>query len=431
MGAYKTDSSSIGVHGSRVLDSVTLIDLPGKHQMAFDPAICVDTMRSVISDTNEARVELTHEFIKSCDYIWVVAPIDRIADDSTVNQLFSRYAKSFKGNICVICTHVDDGVIGEEGNLIDLFGEELEDHEHLLAPCPELKEEISSKTAEINRLTRKLKAAKEPRHSKSKTTATKQAIQKSLTDLKRQYCVSRTKFFTCVVLARNALITQQLIENLGSHMPEGSELDVHCVSSLHYAALKGKELHGPPLSAENTGIPGLRAHVLALAAPRLQEILEHYMNYAVPLNLKSFQAWLNGTAVDCRSELLNLVRQPQEDLEFFVGKRLTDFEKQAKDRMYKVLEASIPEAKEAASRHVSKKRNKFGATIMAFTRKNGKHSTRVCPKECWNEGFLKYFAEVVKECQHSLSEARQRLNDDCKKTAFQRLESLVSSVEGQ
>lgn len=410
---------------------MTLIDLPGKHQTAFDLAICIDTMRSGISDTNEARVELTHEFIKSCDYIWVVAPIDRIADDSTVNQLFSRYAKSFKGNICVICTHIDDGVVGEEDNLIDLFGEELEDHEHLLAPCPELKEEISRKTTEINRLSRKLKAAEEPRHSRGKTTATKQAIQKNLTDVKRQYCVSRRKFFTCVVLARNALITQQLIENLGSHMPEGSELDVHCVSSLHYAALKGKELHGPPLSAENTGIPGLRAHVLALAAPRLQETLEHYMNYAVPLNLKSFQAWLNGTAVDCRSELLNLVRQPQEDLEFFVGKRLSAFEKESTDRMEKVIEAALPEAKEAASRHVAKKRNKFGATNMAFVRKNGKHSTKICSRECWNEGFLRHFAEVVKECQHSLSEARQQLNEECKTTAVQRLDSLISNVEGQ
>ena len=98
--------------------------------------------------------------------------------------------------------------------------------------------------------------------------------------------------------------------------------------------------------------------------------------------------------------------------------------------MQKVLEASIPEAKEAASRHVAKKRNKFGATIMAFVRKNGKHSTRVCPKECWNEGFLRYFTKVVKECQHSLSEARQDLNEECKQTAIQRLDSLISSVEG-
>lgn len=387
-------------------------------------------MPAGISDTNEARVELTHECIKSCDYIWVVAPLERIADDSIVNQLFSRYARPFKGNICVICTHTDDGVIGDEDNLIDLVGENLEGNENLLVACSEIKEEISRKTTEINRLARQSMATPKSRPSKGRAAATQQTSQVSLADLQRQRRVLRSKFFARVVLARNALITQQLIENLGSHMPEESELNVHCVSSLHYAVLKGRVLHGLRLSAEDMGIPGLRAQVLALSAPRLQETLEYYMSYSIPLNLKSFQAWLNATAVDCRSELLNLVRQPQEDLEFFVGHRLAAFQRESTDRMQKVLEASIPEAKEAASRHVAKKRNKFGATIMAFVRKNGKHSTRVCPKECWNEGFLRYFTKVVKECQHSLSEARQDLNEECKQTAIQRLDSLISSVEG-
>jgi hypothetical protein len=386
-----------------------------------------------ISDTNEARVELTHDFIKTCDYIWVVAPLDRIADDSAVNQLFSRYAKPFKGNICVICTHTDDGVIGDEDNLIDFIGENLEDPDQILAPCSELKEAIARKTREINKFGHTSRTAKRSRQSKSSTTATQQMSQasSSLEDLKRQRRLLRSKFFASMVSARNVLITQQLIENLGSHMPEGSEPDVYCVSSLYYAVLKGRGIDGPRLSANDTGIPRLRAEALALAAPHVQGTLENYLNYTVPLNLKSFQAWLNGTAVDCRTELLDLVRQPQGELEFLVGKRLAHFQKQTNDRMQKVLEASLQEAKDAASRHVAKKRSRFGATIMAFVRKNGKHSTRICPKECWNEGFLRYFAEVVKGCHNSLSEARQELNEECKKAAYQRLDSLISSVEGQ
>jgi len=358
-----------------------------------------------------------------------VAPLDRITDDSTVNQLFSRYAKTFKGKICVICTHTDDGVVGDEENLMDLVENNLEDHEHFVTLYSELKEMISGKTTEINQLVRSSKTVKKSRQS-SRTTA-KQPNEVSLEDLKKQRRVLLSKSFACVVLARNALITQGLIEHLGDHMPEGHELDVHCVSSLHYAALNGREMHGPRLSAEDTGIPRLRAEVLTLAAPLLQGTLEHYINFSIPSNLKSIQAWLNGTAVDCRSELLDLARQPQEDLEFLVARRLAQFKKECDVRMQNALEEALPGAKEAASRHVARKRNRFGSTIMAFVRKNGKHSTRMCSKECWNEGFLKHFADVVKESQESLAEARQTLDEDFSNEIDQRLKDLTNRVKGE
>jgi hypothetical protein len=75
-----------------------------------------------------------------------VGSVDRIADDSTVNQLISRYAKLYKGDICVICTHIDNGVVGDEGNLIESFEgdleEHLEGHEDLVARLPEIRNEI-------------------------------------------------------------------------------------------------------------------------------------------------------------------------------------------------------------------------------------------------------------------------------------------------
>lgn len=77
----------IGVRGSRVLEKLTIIDLPG------------------ISDTNETRVNLTKEYVKSCNYVWIVAHISRVVDDGQVFHLLSKYGKAFKGDIMVICTH--------------------------------------------------------------------------------------------------------------------------------------------------------------------------------------------------------------------------------------------------------------------------------------------------------------------------------------
>lgn len=99
--------------------------------------------------------------------------------------------------------------------------------------------------------------------------------------------------------------------------------------------------------------------------------------------------------------------------------------------MWKALEAALPDAKAAAARHVEKKREKFGATIMAFVRKNGKHSTRICPKECWNENFLKNFAEVVRQEQDALSETRQTFNKKLKAAVVRRLDDMTKKIEGQ
>jgi hypothetical protein len=362
-----------------------------------------------------------------------VGSVDRIADDSTVNQLISRYAKLFKGDICVICTHIDKGVVGDEGNLIETFEEDLEEHleghEHLVAPLPEIRKDIMRLTQRITNAAPG--SGKNTNKPNTRTLATQQANKVELADLKKQRREMRSKFFADLILTRNTSITQKLRKNLKSSMPKGQELVVHCVSSLHYAALKGKDLYGPRLSPEATGIPKLRAAALSLAAPRLQTTLEHYMNYEVSSNLKSFQAWLNGTAVDCRSDLLDLARQPQDDLEFLVGQRLTDLDSE-RDSMQEILDDSIPKAKAAASKHISNKRkNRKSATIMAFVRKNGKHSTKMCPKECWNEGFLNEFVKAVRHSQDLLNEARLRLNDKFRKAIIERLEFLINTVEGQ
>jgi hypothetical protein len=68
---------------------------------------------------------------------------------------------------------------------------------------------------------------------------------------------------------------------------------------------------------------------------------------------------------------------------------------------------------------------------MAFVRKNGKHSTKMCPKECWNEGFLNEFVKAVRHSQDLLNEARLKLNKEFRKAIIERLEFLINTVEGQ
>jgi hypothetical protein len=61
--------------------------------------------------------------------VWVVAPIGRVVDDTTVYQLLSRYGKAFKGMINVICTHSDAGIIGSERKMVNHLRDEDQDVE--------------------------------------------------------------------------------------------------------------------------------------------------------------------------------------------------------------------------------------------------------------------------------------------------------------
>lgn len=206
----------VGVRGSRVLEKVTLIDLPG------------------ISDTNQARVELTHEYIKGCDYVWVVAPISRVVDDATVYQLLSRYGKAFKGMICVICTHSNEGILGSEKKLANHFREEDKDTK----PFSDFNEQIKAKKAEIKELNAKIIAVK-----RRKKQATKQQMldvhvaEETVKEMELQCRRWETQRFEFFVATRNSLVVEQLQESMQSHMPRGQLLEVYCVSNYHYAAL--------------------------------------------------------------------------------------------------------------------------------------------------------------------------------------------------
>ena len=83
---------SIGLTGSRVLDNLTIADLPG------------------ISDTNQVKVNACLDRLRTCDGLWIVAPIARAVDSATIDDLFARYEELFRNNIAIICTGIDDDV---------------------------------------------------------------------------------------------------------------------------------------------------------------------------------------------------------------------------------------------------------------------------------------------------------------------------------
>jgi hypothetical protein len=401
---------SIGVRDSRVLRKVTLVDLPG------------------ISDTNESRVETTHGFIGSCDYIWIVAHISRAVDDATVFQLLSRYGKLFKGMLCVICTHSDDGIAASETNLVNHLKQEDQDvHLYLvLTSCMKAKKsEITTLKAQIAKIKRK------------KKSATKQQMmdvreeEENLKVLTEDFSRFKAKRFAFIVQTRKALVTKQMQNEMQSHLPRGHLLEVHCVSNSHYAALGKIGLSGPRLTAEATGIPKLRANTIALMAPRLLDSLERYITIDVKAMLQELQLWLSTASTDRRAELLELASQPRDEFPILVKTRITRHADNVLSMVQGTLQPAIPEASKAALEQLAKKEKKHPSTIMAFIRKDGNHMTKMCPKESWNENFMKFLADVIISCLTSLSQTRLQLTDTLGSAVIEDMNKFKKIIEGK
>jgi GTPase SAR1 family protein len=401
---------SIGVRDSRVLEKVTLVDLPG------------------ISDTNESRVELTHEFIGSCDYIWIVAPISRAVDDATVFQLLSRYGKLFKGMLCVICTHSDDGIIASETKLVNFFRQEDQD----VAPYLALSDQMKAKKSEITALKAEIAKIK-----RKKKRATKQQMmdvreeEETLKMLTRDFARIEAERFAFLVQTRNALITEQMQDAMQSHLPVGHVLEVHCISNSHYAALNRVGIRGPRLTAEATGIPKLRANTIALMAARLLDTLERYITVDVKAMLQDLQLWLSTASSDRRAELLALASQPRDKLPAMFNARITSHSNNVLNMAGGALQQAIPEASKAALEQLAKKETRHAATIMAFIRNNGNHVTKMCPKESWNENFMKSLADVVISCLTYLGQTRLQLTEVLADAVIEDMNKFKESINGR
>jgi GTPase SAR1 family protein len=401
---------TIGVRGSRVLEKVTLVDLPG------------------ISDTNRSRVELTHDFIRSCNFIWIVVSISRAVDDENVFQLLSRYGQiSSNGMLCVICTHSDDGIIAQETKLVNEIDQEDQDVE----PFVTLSDLMKAKKSEIKALKGPIEKIKN-----KKKRATKQQMldvreeEEHIKVLTRELARLEADRFAFLVEARNTMIKERMQDELQSHLPPGHVLEVHCISNSHYAALNRVGIHGPRLTAEATGIPRLRSNTIALMAPQLLNTLERYVTFDVKSLLDDLNVLFGTTSTDRRVEVLELASQPRDQLPALVDHRISSISRCVQIMTESTFQQAIPEASRAAMEQLAKKEKKHWKTISAFIRNEGNHKTKLCPQESWNENFMKSLKDVVVGGLNSFDETRAQLTTELEIGVIETLNRFKKNVEG-
>ena len=293
----------IGITGPRILDYVTLVDLPG------------------LDDTNKVRVDASLDMMRSCDSIWVVTKIDRAITDTTVDSLLSRYGKLYK--MMVICTGIDDNMDPGLAGHLQSEGQSVGDYERLRAREKELMKAVKRAPKMIETRKAKLEGRNKVRNESKRrplTDAMKAKLHAQLRELESKMQsmeaelpgVARERYVT-LVDARNAFTIRRLKDEKSEYVESGKALKVFCVSNVHYSALKGaRQINGPRLDADMTGIPALRYHVLESAAPNILKTMQDYIDHRFTVFMKGLAMWAKSYSIEGSVELLEAVEEPQE-----------------------------------------------------------------------------------------------------------------------
>ena len=109
---------------------------------------------------------------------------------------------------------------------------------------------------------------------------------------------------------RNRKVTIDLCSDYQGVTPEARNLQIHCVSSFHYEHhLIGYNRDFLPLPIETTGIPALRAELLALPAPGKLSVLQHYWKGSLMGAIASMENYSCQSANERQKELKIVVRK--------------------------------------------------------------------------------------------------------------------------
>ena len=113
-----------------------------------------------------------------------------------------------------------------------------------------------------------------------------------------------------LVRMRNRKVTIDLCRDYEDVTPEVRNLHIHCVSNFHYEHhLMGYNRDSLPLPVETTGIPALRAVLLALPAPGRLLVLQHYWKGGLMGAIASMENYSCQSVNERHKELKIVVRE--------------------------------------------------------------------------------------------------------------------------
>ncbi|GAB1738066.1 hypothetical protein NU219Hw_g2573t1 [Hortaea werneckii] len=370
------DKVTIGARDSRILQYVTLADLPGQ------------------SDVDQVRAAIAQEFTQQCDAVLVFEPMARCVDHPSAERNIAINAERFGNNMALVVTRSDDNVDDALAQSMRKKGQSIGDYHLIGARIKQLDSQILQIKREIEKR-RAVKRQKTTGSAFAGLTLEELRLQRSELIEERQQ--QKNSQFGILVDARNTYTTRLLQHNKQRFMPPDVCLKVHCISNTHYIAhLLDNEPDGTLLDVNATGIPALRAWLLEIVAPSVLLEIEDRIGKCCAF-VHGVAMWAQSTPQKRKAGILDVARAP--GLSWIrIGKNtLRSVEATTDMSLLSRLQTKLGPIIEAAlGYHQMLLSTWHPMTLRAFFLKDGSHSTkRQALPTCWNEKFIEFQTKEV------------------------------------
>ncbi|KAL1594580.1 hypothetical protein SLS60_010341 [Paraconiothyrium brasiliense] len=318
---------------------VVFVDLPG------------------ITDSNNARVNCAHRYLRQCDHVIVVANLDRAMDDSGLEKYALEVTRRKRhGKLTLALTRSD---------VID------EDECRRLKLSPRQKEHLQSLDCLEQDLKDEVRKTKTLKYSADTPVAYEEFEKKrGLHEyLKKHIQSSRIKIFAT---ARNTHVR--------------TTLQACKVNMEHVRGYPTSEV--PRMSVGMTEIPALRSHILSLAAKagKVEQFQRHCVFICVLLNEMELSC-IGSKPMMKRDHLLTILLDVQMNQTHFQT-LTTDFKKTFEAPVIAKFNVAMATWLEAAKALCAKWYKYTSPGFTAFLKHQGKWKTPRCGKADWNQELM-------------------------------------------
>lgn len=224
------------------------------------------------------RVDATSNFIKQCDHLWIFDRLGRIVTNGVVDEVLQKYGKAFKDNIAVIATKCDDNVGPNEISVLAKKRPTLNsEHRQWKTTSTALGDQVK----QLEKAVASKRRTKRSQPSQVTSSGNADDLLEQVADLRSARKKLDDDFWGSIVQIRNEDVAAELQRSCRQYLPRDAQLQVFCISNTHYEALKDDSMHQTKfqLTAEGTGIPGLRSYLLGQAAPGVFQDFLDFMNH--------------------------------------------------------------------------------------------------------------------------------------------------------
>ncbi|KAG9518018.1 hypothetical protein KCU93_g8524, partial [Aureobasidium melanogenum] len=336
---------SIGIQGCRLLENLIIVDMPG------------------VSDISRVRVRASKNYLRNCDFLWIIAPVQRCISDTGVDSILFEYGERFAGRLALICTKIDDRM-----------------------SCEAFKDEYPQAAKQMEKFEKALKEAK-TNYFKAKAQLGRVTKPSTLEELNAEVERCRERYQKVVdarlrfmVLKRNQKVAQQIYEKKSEYFVRCENGPVFFVSNEHYMWLKGfkdsaTEDVSAQLSAEMTGIPALRAYALSIPAKDLWSTLMAHIQHAGVTSMRSLAIWAARTGADNGDKLKTIKENSTK----------ATIKNEALKLLAVTMRVALAEVAQKGYDYLHNEvRGWFWSTIRAFIEREGTYASKAVGFMDWN-----------------------------------------------